>query len=196
LRFDPVNGNFFKSLWKELKSSFLLSSFVALMLGTISFLWYAPLWCGEDGCDVVQREHTVRGAAVFGGAVMVGQLLSGMTAAFTGSTAPVLFSWFGIDPTSAAGPLETAIQDVVGGTLLLAFSAFILEHFGDYGVGCPGHDMGGCVDGCALVGVAGVAGVGGVGGVGDRFNATCLLSHWSNVQGDCDESYQPQVYIH
>ena len=167
LRFDRVHGNFCASLRKELKSSFLLSVFVALMLGTISFLWYAPLWCqlfDDNGCDIVHQNHTMRGAAVFGCAVLIGQLLSGMLSSVAGSTAPVLFSWFGVDPTSAAGPMETAIQDVVGGTLLLAFSAFILENFGDFGVGCPGHDMRGCVDGCALVEM----------GNPNSFNATCL----------------------
>jgi hypothetical protein len=105
---------------------------------------------------------------VFGVAILVGQLLSGMTAAFTGSMAPVLFSRLGMDPTSAAGPMETAIQDVVGGTILLAFSAWILQHFGDYGVGCPGHNLQGCIDGCALAGAATA------GGMSDRYNATCL----------------------
>merc|ERR1712146_731545 len=33
---------------------------------------------------------------------------------------------------------ETAFQDIVGGTFLLALAGFLLSEFGDHGHGCPG----------------------------------------------------------
>ena len=63
--------------------------------------------------------------------------------------------------------METAVQDVIGGTLLLIFSAWMLSTFGDFGVGCPGGDLSGCVASCFLSDDA-------VNGTYTPVNATCL----------------------
>ena len=149
-------GNMCASVRRELVSSFYLTLKVSLLMGLISFFWYLP-----------PEEHTTEGSIIFGVAISVGMLASGFSAAFTGGLAPVLFTRLGFDPTSLAGPLETAIQDVAGGTLLLMFSAWFLSNFGDYGSACPGGDLPGCVHTCQLSPVNTSAATA-------LFNQTCL----------------------
>ena len=114
---------------------------MGLVLGGIALLWYTPAMPGNE-------THTWSGAAVFGFAICVGQLISAWCAAITGSAAPLIFTKCGLDPTTVAGPMETAVQDVLGSSLLLAMSAALLEEFGDYGLACPGGDLAGCVRLC------------------------------------------------
>merc|ERR1711908_148799 len=71
------------------------------------------------------------GAAAFTFAIAFGMLCSCLSAALTGSAAPLIFKRCGFDPSAMAGPLETAFQDIVGGTILLSISAAILNAFGD-----------------------------------------------------------------
>lgn len=149
------------SIWPELLSSSVLSMKIGAMLGLISFFWYMPR--GADASD-----HTMHGAVIFGTAIAVGQCVSGLCAAITGSLAPIFFSRLGFDPTVMAGPMETAVQDVIGGTLLLMFSAWMLTNFGDFGAGCPGGNMKGCVTSC-YVNVSKTAD-----GLHGMYNQTCL----------------------
>ena len=147
------------SIWPELLSSSVLSMKIGAMLGLISFFWYMPK--GADASD-----HTMHGAVIFGTAIAVGQCVSGLCAALTGSLAPIAFSRLGFDPTAMAGPMETAVQDVIGGTLLLMFSAWMLTNFGDFGAGCPGGNMKACVTSCYVSMTAD--------GLHEMYNQTCL----------------------
>lgn len=149
------------SIWPEFLSSSVLSAKIGLLLGIISFVWYMP--SGSNSSD-----HTMGGAFIFGTAIAVGQCVSGLCAAATGSLAPLVFSRMGLDPTAMAGPMETAVQDVIGGTLLLMFSAWMLTNYGDFGTGCPGGNLKGCVASCQLPNTAD--------GVRRMYNQTCLDS--------------------
>jgi Mg/Co/Ni transporter MgtE len=44
----------------------------------------------------------------------------------TGTAIPMLSKWRGFDPALAAGPFETAFQDVLRGTTFLALPAALL----------------------------------------------------------------------
>jgi len=132
------------SIGREVSTGAFAGVALALVAGVTAFFWYSPL-ASSNG-------HTWAGAWAFAAAICIGQFVSIMSAALTGSAAPLLSKRFGFDPASTAGPLETAFQDMVGGTALLALSAFILTAFGDYAGQCPGGSLAGCIDTCRDLG--------------------------------------------
>lgn len=131
----------FSGIRRETQTGGLLGLTMGIVLGAIAFVWYAPVVPGND-------VHTWGGALVFGLSICIGQIISAWCAATSGSAAPLIFTKCGLDPTTVAGPMETAVQDVLGSSLLLALSAALLEEFGDYGSACPGGDLAGCVAKC------------------------------------------------
>lgn len=135
------SGSVLSGIKTETKTGALLGLAMGVALGGIATVWYAPIIPNNDS-------HTWSGAVVFGFAICVGQFISAWCAASSGAAAPLIFTKCGLDPTTVAGPMETAIQDVLGSSLLLALSAALLEAFGDAGAGCPGGDLSGCVSGC------------------------------------------------
>ncbi|KAF0690471.1 Aste57867_18127 [Aphanomyces stellatus] len=94
---------------RELSAAVVLGALLGLVTGVIAAVWQNWL--------------------VFGVVVGVAQFLSIWTAALTGSAAPLVAKWFSMDPASAAGPMETAIQDVVGNSLFLVFASSLLNYF-------------------------------------------------------------------
>ena len=135
------SGSVLSGIKTETHTGGLLGVAMGVVLGGIALVWYAPVIPGNDA-------HTWRGSLVFGVSICVGQFISAWCAATSGAAAPLIFTKCGLDPTTVAGPMETAIQDVLGSSLLLALSAALLEAFGDAGSGCPGGDLEGCVGGC------------------------------------------------
>jgi magnesium transporter len=78
----------------------------------------------------------------FGLTVMIAQFVSILTAGLTGTLAPLLFSFiFERDAGKWGGPLETAIQDIVGSFAMVVLSYKILEFFGPMDVE-PGDTCG------------------------------------------------------
>ena len=124
----------------------------------ISFVWYMP--SGSNSSD-----HTMRGAFIFGTAIAVGRVSRALPAA-TGSLA-TCFQSHGFRSDRVAGPMETAVQDVIGGTLLLMFWPDA-DQLWDFGAGCPGGDLKGWVASCQLPNTAN--------GMGTMYNQTCLDS--------------------
>lgn len=122
---------------RELTTGIMLALITAVISAITALVWYCPLVTGEG--------HTWSGSWAFALAIGLGQTISIITAATSGSMAPLVFKRCGFDPASMAGPMETAIQDVVGGTLLLALSAAILSHFGDFAAECPEGGMTECI---------------------------------------------------
>merc|ERR1712046_538506 len=94
---------------------------MAMIIGVVCLFWY----------ETDAEANTWKGAFVFAIAIAFGMFCSVMSAALTGSAAPLIFKRCGFDPSAMAGPLETAFQDIIGGTVLLAVSAGILNAFGD-----------------------------------------------------------------
>jgi len=125
-----------KAVLPELKASAFLGMFMAIIIGAVALVWYE----GDS------TENTWKGARAFAFAIGFGMLRSVISAGLTGAAAPLIFKKCGFDPSAMAGPLETAFQDIIGGTVLLTISAFILEHFGDGGV--DAQSCGECVQAC------------------------------------------------
>ena len=67
----------------------------------------------------------------FGVTIFIAQVLSIVTAGFTGTLAPLIFSFlFRRDSGKWGGPLETAIQDIVGSFAMVVLSYHILKFLG------------------------------------------------------------------
>eukprot|EP01147_Barroeca_monosierra_P006547 gene6547-9388_t len=161
-----------KNMWFGMQKEVVVSSMLAISMGMVLFLtsmiWYSP--------GVNERSHTWHGAVIFGIAIGIGQLASSILAALSGSLAPLLFAKLFGDPTSLAGPMETAVQDILGSSVLLAFSVWILSTFGDVGTVCPGGSLYGCVDTCQLTPLNETV----------TYNETCLQQCLSYaVSGEC-----------
>merc|ERR1711976_445387 len=89
-------------------------------------------------------------------AMWLGMCVAVVSAGATGSMAPLLFKFLKIgDPSALAGPLETAFQDIIGSSALLALSAAILMAWTAI-QDCPGGDLGGCIDSCSQSAAANV----------------------------------------
>jgi magnesium transporter len=110
-----------RAVWPEVKAGLYSAMVMSLILGVVCLFW--------DKSD--SDTNTWKGAVAFAFALGFGMFCSVMSAAITGSAAPLIFKRCGFDPSAMAGPLETAFQDIVGGTVLLAISAAILNAFGD-----------------------------------------------------------------
>jgi len=137
-------GDMLSAIGREVRTGAFAGVAMASVAGATAFFWYSPLASGDG--------HTWAGAWAFAASIWVGLFISIMSAALTGSAAPLLSKRCGMDPTATAGPLETAFQDVVGGTALLALSACILAAFGDYAGECPGGSLSSCIDLCQGMG--------------------------------------------
>lgn len=84
----------------------------------------------------------------FGLTIFTAQLISIVTAGITGTFAPLLFSFiFKRDSGKWGGPLETAIQDIIGSFAMIVISYQLLKFFGTRDVApddvCGGEDLDG-----------------------------------------------------
>jgi Mg/Co/Ni transporter MgtE len=71
----------------------------------------------------------------FGLTVSIAQFISILTAGCTGTFAPLIFTFiFERDSGKWGGPLETAVQDIVGSFAMVIISYQILLWFGPYDV--------------------------------------------------------------
>jgi len=83
---------------------------IGLVVGVISGVW--------------------QGSIMFGVVLFLAQFLSVLSAAVTGALAPVMAKWSGFDPAAFAGPMETAMQDIVGNAVFLSLAAGLLKSVG------------------------------------------------------------------
>ena len=103
---------FQKWLCKELLASLFLGTTMALVMGALAFVAssYDP---------------------IFAVTVAVAQILSIFTAGLTGTLAPLVFTFiFHRDSGKWGGPLETAIQDIVGSFAMVVLSYHLLVWMG------------------------------------------------------------------
>ena len=97
---------------KEIGASFCLALCMGTLMGSLSF--YASGW------DMA-----------FALTIFVAQVISIVTAGCTGTIAPLLFSFiFRRDSGKWGGPLETAVQDIVGSFAMVVISYKILQLMG------------------------------------------------------------------
>jgi cation transporter-like permease len=137
--------DFKQGVWPETKAAFAVAVTMGGLTGCVAMAWSSIVSSSAGGTS------TAQGAVAFGLAIFCGMLFSVMLAGISGSAAPLLFKMCNFDPSSLAGPLETAIQDIVGGTVLLMLSACILNNLGEKSVECPGGSIEGCMSTCTDV---------------------------------------------
>ncbi|CAE7341394.1 mgtE [Symbiodinium natans] len=126
----------------ELGTGLAVAGLLGTVVAAVAYTWYF----------LADASHTTKGALAFALAIFLGQFASILCASLTATLAPLLFSRLGWDPANMGGPLETAFQDVVGSTAMLAAAAAILQGLGDFAEACPGDDIFGCVQSCHLSG--------------------------------------------
>lgn len=98
--------------WSEVGAACFLGLGMGCLLGTIAF--------ASSGMD-----------PSFGLTIFIAQFISIVTAGCTGTFAPLLFSFiFRRDSGKWGGPLETAIQDIVGSFAMVIISYRILQALG------------------------------------------------------------------
>jgi len=83
---------------------------LGIMMGII-----ATFWVRDDNC------HYAYGLVIFCGAC-TNMIIASIAGVFT----PILLNKFGYDPSSGAGPFETALQDVVGAIFFVEFAKAVI----------------------------------------------------------------------
>ena len=113
---DPQNKC--KGILPDIKTGIILGIIIGIVVGGIASIFYMEMCKNAEFDD----------SSYFGFVIGLGQFISIMTATISGAFAPLFFKFvWNTDPASAAGPMETAIQDIVGSTALLALSAVLLS---------------------------------------------------------------------
>jgi len=103
-------------LWKYVSHSFIQLIVLAAMMGGLAVLWKTD--------DICRHAHGV--------IVLFGSMVNMLIASCAGVATPILLNNFGYDPSSGAGPFETALQDVVGSVFFVYFAKYVLS-MGIYG---------------------------------------------------------------
>lgn len=102
-------SNWKKSYCKEISVAFLLGFALLMISGGVACFW----------------AKSVRVGICIG----IAQMISIVFAGISGTASPLIFHMLlGRDPGMWAGPLETAVQDIVGAVSLFYFSLFMLDH--------------------------------------------------------------------
>jgi len=112
---QPVRVNYL--LTKYMSHCLLQIILLATLMGILANFWQ------NDSC------HYAYGIIVFCGG-FVNMAIAGVAGVWT----PIILNHFGYDPSSGAGPFETALQDVVGAVFFVYFAKFVLAS--DWPKGC------------------------------------------------------------
>lgn len=97
-----------KSVLSELKTAFILASMCSVLVGFIAWICF----------------HQI----VYVFIISIAQFLSIISSSISGSLAPVIGKTLGFDPAAFAGPMETAMQDIVGTGIFLIFASYWMDH--------------------------------------------------------------------
>jgi len=95
-----------------------------LVLGSVMGI-IAAFWMPSDPC------HLPYGLIVFCGAC-TNMIIASIAGVFT----PILLNKFGYDPSSGAGPFETALQDVIGAMFFVEFARGVISSGWAGSLGC------------------------------------------------------------
>jgi magnesium transporter len=119
----------------EVASGAIMAIIMAVFLGLTSAATHHA-W--GDGSLSLEEVESAEGAGIqagttweisstFGMVIAIGVFFTSTVAALTGSAAPLFFkACMGVDPASWAGPLETAVQDIVGNCIILFLGEMLL----------------------------------------------------------------------
>ena len=111
---DVTVENFMDWLKAEVGAATYLALGMGIVLGTFGFVL--------SGFDVS-----------FGFTIFIAQFISLVTAGFSGTMAPLIFTYiFHRDSGKWGGPLETAIQDIVGSFAMVVISYHVLLFLGPH----------------------------------------------------------------
>jgi len=105
---------------QPVKVRFLLSKYIShcvLQIVILSSMMgvLASFWVSGDPCK-----------SAYGLIVFCGSFVNMTIAGVAGVWTPIVLNHFGYDPSSGAGPFETALQDVIGAIFFVYFAKFIL----------------------------------------------------------------------
>ncbi len=104
--------NYFSWMWTEVKVAGVLGIGMGTVLGVLAYQ--------ASGFDLA-----------FGFTIFVANVISVLTAGLTGTLAPLLFTFiFHRDSGKWGGPIETAIQDIIGSFVMVILSYKILLWLG------------------------------------------------------------------
>lgn len=106
-----VNINrWWEPLIRQFKTNLLIGSAVGIVIGIIGIL-------------LSESQHFR-----FGLSVALSMFISINIAGFVGTMFPMLSKKLGFDPAITSGPFETAFQDVIGISIFMSISTFLLTH--------------------------------------------------------------------
>jgi cation transporter-like permease len=108
---DKAPYSVWKLMWKYVAHCFLQMIVLSAMMGGLADIW--------------QRDNVCRHS--HGIIVLFGSMVNMMIASVAGVGTPILLNNFGYDPSSGAGPFETALQDVVGAIFFVYFAKWVLS---------------------------------------------------------------------
>lgn len=104
-----VNMNrWWEPLGRQFKTNLIIGSAVALVVGLVGF--------------VLNDTEKLR----FGSSVAVSMFISINIAGLIGTLSPMISKRLGFDPAITSGPFETAFQDVIGISIFMTISTFLL----------------------------------------------------------------------
>lgn len=105
---EPVSMTYL--LRKYTAHCFVQVTILAILMGILACYWY------RDPCQYA-----------YGLIVFCGSYLNMTVASVAGVFTPIILNKFGYDPSSGAGPFETALQDVIGAIFFVWFAKAILS---------------------------------------------------------------------
>lgn len=95
---------------KYISHCFIQMLVLASMMGALADIW--------NPNDICRHSHGI--------IVLVGAVVNMLIASVAGVGAPIILNAFGYDPSSGAGPFETALQDVVGAVFFVYFARWVI----------------------------------------------------------------------
>lgn len=107
---DKQPYSIWKLMWKYVAHCLIQMIVLSCMMGAL-----ADIWKTGDTC---RHSHAI--------IVLFGSMVNMLIASIAGVGTPILLNHFGYDPSSGAGPFETALQDVVGAIFFVYFAKWIL----------------------------------------------------------------------
>jgi len=117
-----------KNLSKEILSGLFISTILAFLIAGIGGLW---CYLDTDPASKEINQQFPYHPLLFAAVLFIGTWMSMIISTISGAGTPILAHMMQFDPAKVAGPLETAIQDIVGQSFLLGVGLLIfrsLEH--------------------------------------------------------------------